>query len=576
MLKSSPEMLMKRREFIMSAAASAAAPALLISCQRRPKSCAEKDLIDQLVCQLDQAIPSLLQSQEQNSAHQWFGGIRDSWGIHSPGATSHFIRSLTCALLSPQSTFYGDPLLLQRLLDAAHYLLAAQHEDGTIDLRSTNFHSTPDTAFAMEWICAAYGLLQKADAPTYAKLLGALQDFMLNAGEALSVGGIHTPNHRWVVSMALARLNALFPNEKYVNRIDEWLAEHIDIDADGQFTEKSAAIYSPLVDRCLITMARLLGRAELYEPARRNLEMTIYYVHPNGEVVTEASKRQDKYKFGDVAPYYYPYRYMALLDDDGRFAAMADWIAETALARLTRNVVYFMETPELAMSLPARVELPTNYEKYFHHSSLARFRRGEVSATVLAKNKTLFSFRKGDAILQAVRCASAFFGKGQFEGQELTCEDGVYIMHQKLEGPYYQPFPKNDIPDDGDWEKMDREKRPQSEVQVMEARVRITESAGAFDLQFDVSGTDGVPVAVELAFRHGGRLSGVERVAGIKDAWFLKSGEGVYRYHGADIHFGPGAHAHSWTQLRGAEKKLDAMSVYITGFTPFKWTLNIA
>ena len=567
---------MKRREFIMSAAASAAAPALLVSCQRRPKSCAENDLIDQLVCQLDQAIPSLLQSQEQDSARQWFGGIRDSRGIHSPGATAHFIRSLTCALLSPQSTFYGDPLLLQRLLDAAHYLFAAQHEDGTIDLRSTNFHSTPDTAFAMEWMCAAFGLLQKADDQKYARLLESLEAFMLNAGEALSVGGIHTPNHRWVVSMALARLNSIFPNDKYVSRIDAWLAEHIDIDADGQFTEKSASIYSPLTDRCLITIARLLGRTKLYEPVRRNLDMTLYYIHPNGEVVTEASKRQDKYKFGDVSPYYYPYRHMALLDGDGRFAAMANWIAETSLPRLTRNLVYFMETPELARPLPPKAALPTNYAKLFSHSNLARFRRGEVSATLLAKNKTIFSFRNGDAILQALRCAGAFFGKGQFEGEELTGENGAYIMHQKLEGPYYQPFPKNEIPDDGDWEKMDREKRPKSEVQILETVIRVSEQAGAFDLEFDISGTDGVPVAVELAFRHGGRLSGVEKVADIKDAWFLKDGEGVYQHHGGKIRFGPGAYAHAWTQLRGAEKKLDAMSVYITGFTPFKWTLHIA
>ena len=33
---------------------------------------------------------------------------------------------------------------------------------------------------------------------------------------------------------------------------------------------------------------------------------------------------------------------------------------------------------------------------------------------------------------------------------------------------------------------------------------------------------------------------------------------------------------HTWTQVRGALPKWDGQSVYITGFTPFRMTLNIA
>jgi hypothetical protein len=49
----------------------------------------------------------------------------------------------------------------------------------------------------------------------FGELPQLLKKYLLNAGEALSVGGIHTPNHRWVVSGALAWINSFFPNPKY-------------------------------------------------------------------------------------------------------------------------------------------------------------------------------------------------------------------------------------------------------------------------------------------------------------------------------------------------------------------------
>jgi hypothetical protein len=120
-----------------------------------------------------------------------------------------------------------------------------------------------------------------------------------------------------------------------------------------------------------------------------------------------------------------------------------------------------------------------------------------------------------------------------------------------------------------------RAARARSEVQVQESVVTITETGGKFSLEISVGGTDHVPVSIELAFRAGGKLTGVEPLAGATDAFLLKSGTGRYTVGDDTIEFGPGRVEHTYTQVRGALPKWDGLSVYLTGLTPFKTTLTI-
>jgi hypothetical protein len=507
----------------------------------------------------------------------------NEYGIHTVGGAAGFLSSLTCAAFAPDSKYFKSTELVDPMRLAVRYLLAAQHDDGTVDLYSTNFHSPPDAAFILEVLSPTCVLLRASPVPALAAIATELGRFIVKGADGLVTGGIHTPNHRWVVCGALAWANSLFPNPRYVARVDQWLAETVDLDPDGQYTEKSTTVYSPIVDRALITVARLLQRPALLDPVRRNLEMTLYYVHPDGEVVTEASRRQDRYQRGSMARYYFSYRYLALHDGNGRFAAMARQIERTARPQLGGELSSFLTEPGLLRALPADAPLPTDYAKVFAYSNLARIRRGPASGTILAGNTTLFSFRRGSAALEAVRFASAFFGKGQFTGDTLEVRDGRYVLRQKLDGPYFQPLSKDQIAG-GEQVKMapngtlatdSRAARTRSNIQVFESVVEITETGGKFELAISITGTDDVPVAVELAFRHGGTLHGVEAVADVKDAFLLRSGTGRYVLGGDTIEFGPGRAEHTYTQVRGALPKWDGQSVYLTGFTPFQTTLRI-
>jgi hypothetical protein len=529
--------------------------------------------LNSLVLENDRVLGELLLSQERTAGHPWIGGLVDIHGIHLARGTAQFIGQATAALCSEESRFYGSRQLVESVELAILYLLRAQHTDGTIDLHTTNFHAPPAAAFAVEPLAAAVSLLRQTSPEVEGFPVEELETFLRRAGQALIVGGIHTPNHRWVVCAALAQLNSLFPDDRYIARIDEWLAEGIDIDADGQYTERSTSIYSATCDRMLITVARLLGRPGLFEPVRRNLEMTRFLVHPNGEVVTEISRRQDQYKAGSLRRYYLPYLYMALRDQNGDFAAMAGLIEEKFGVALSSELLHLLENPEYRMVPPPSLTLPDTYIRYFPASGLLRIREGSISASVFSDNSTFFGMHQGNAVLQGLRFASAFFGKGQFRGS-LTFEGRKCELVQNLRAPYYQPLPPGVIPY-GTWPQGNRMLREQTEVQELTSRVRVDFGERQFGCRIEIDGTERVPVSVELSFRKGGTLVGVEPIEDTPNAYCLTGDFGEYRIGSDRIRFGPGRTEHRWIQLRGAEPKLDGLSVYLTGFTPFEQTIQI-
>lgn len=558
---------MNRREFLSLLAAATGAAGGGI--QAAPES--GRDIYPESLKAAEKTVEESLARQQPD------GGLRDEYEIPQPGATAGFIRNLGAVYLAPESRFHRSADLRKRLELAAGRLLAVQHADGAIDLPTTNFGSPPDTGFVLEPVCVTARVLRERSFPETKRLESSLETFIRRAGGALVTGGIHTPNHRWVVVAALARCHQLFPDSRYVARIDQWLAEGIDLDEEGQFTERSTGVYNWVTGNALLTAGRILGRPALFEPVRKNLEAMLFFLHPNGEVATDISRRQDRFQRATTRPYYRACRFLSRHDSNGRFATLADTIEKEHSGRLGDELIYLLETPELRRDSTPRAPLPVDYEKFFPLSEFVHVRRGERSATILGRHPRFFSFRHGGAVVEAVRMATAFFGKGQFSAP-LARREGGYLLEQNLEGDYLQPLEPADRRSDGNWLAMPQARRARSNVFRLRARVQIRETRNGFQLEFDIAGTERVPLAVEIALRSGGRLAGdgLASVPGQANASFLREGFATYEREGRSVRLGPGCRGHGWTQLRGAEARLEGLALCLTDFTPVKRTLEIS
>jgi hypothetical protein len=538
----------------------------------------KKELIIELIRLNDNTIPNALNRQWTDRNSVYYGAVFSDDSVVSPIETSKLIQNLMCSYVSPESKYYRSNEILQRMVLAASGLLNLQHNDGTIDLISTNFHSTPDLGFTIYPLALAYSMMLKNNQLNYGEFPALLKKYLLNAGNALSVGGVHTPNHRWVISGALAWINSFFPDPKYKARTDQWLAEKIDIDPDGQYHERSTAVYTPVTNCSLIEMARKMGYENLYDDIRKNLDMTFYYVHSNGEIVTESSNRQDKYRISNMSGYYLAYNYMALRDKDSRYSGMVNYIeSNVPVQDLSYMLPYFLSDSTLLTRLPEPTPLPASYHKYFKHSDIARIREGNVDMSVLANNSTFFTYFKGQAALEAVRLSASFFGKGQFQSQKMEKEGDTYILSSTIYGPYYQPLSKEKIPAEGEaWGQVPRTEREQSEVQTLNTKIYITETGGKAKIKVLVDGPKNLPVTLELGFRMGGTLDNVNKKQGIDNAWLIKNREFATYIYGSDtIKIGPGISTHKWTQLRGALTKLPTESLYMTNYAPCEFTFTI-
>jgi len=516
---------------------------------------------------LDKAIDTYLDRQITDKAHRYFGTYASDEGLYYGSTPPSLIDGYLTALVIPQSRHYKSARVAERLQMAAQAFGNMQTKDGNWNLPITNFNSPPDTAFIMQGISVT---LMNARQYGFPDLERWLMPAVQRAGDGLVRGGIHTPNHRWVACSALAGLHKLYGEQKYARRIEQWLAEGIDQDEDGQYTERSTIGYNGVNNRALMLVADWMNRPELLEPVRKNLDASLYLLHADGEVVTEISRRQDLNQRGTLFNHWPPLAYLAWKDGNGQYATLARQFEPVYGA-----ASYLLRWPQFLTGLPASQPLPDNYEKQFPSIGLTRIRRGPKSISILRGTDRFLTYRHGGVVINAIRFASAFFGRGQFVAKTVTRTEGGYVMTQELEAAYYQPL---DPPRKITTETYDttRRERKRTEVCKLNYRVTVTETKDGCRLRIEANGTDEVPLSVELNLREGVAVNGAEKLAQPKDVWVTKTGGfAELSAGGAQVRIGPGLGEHRYVAVRGGRPPLDGPSLFVTGFTPFDHTIEL-
>ncbi|WP_327657063.1 hypothetical protein [Streptomyces sp. NBC_00483] len=498
---------------------------------------------------------------------------------------------------------------LQRALN----LRELQGKDGLFG--GDNLASPPDSSFTMNDVCLLTQLIdtvaRERQPSELADLRAVLTDIREAATPALLVGGVHTPNHRWELCAALARLHRLAPDPRIPERIDDWLAEGIDLQPDGMYSERSPLYAAHVTNPSLLAIADVLDRDELREPVRRNLAAFAALYDADGCLESVHSRRQDQRArfFGDR--FLMPYRALALRADEPEralFARMARTVqehgvdGETAADALTAVLI----DPALAEPLPSPSRPAERTESVFATSGLAQLHDGARTLTVygggdiattprigsgIATNPTFLRLRQGAAVLESVRLYVDFFSLGPFRAEGLErLGPGKYRLASDRSASFYQPLPPSARRADGAYPlgdegrfhaAMDFAARP-ADTHHLTVTAEVTATATGVRVDFDLDSTP-TTYALELAFRPGGTLTGTTVTAG-PDRCVIGGPEATYTV-GSDIlrvtHTAPACDREPSTDpgeqfgYLGASDTAPGVKAYITGTTPARFTLTV-
>jgi hypothetical protein len=501
-----------------------------------------------------------------------------------PRNTSSRLLEMVSAWLNPGSVFYQNPLVIQSGLRALAFLRSEQRPSGNIDLYDCNFDSAPDSGFLLWDLIPLSRLLEKNQDKAAAELGEETAALISSVLAGLLSGGFHTANHRWVISSALAAGFNITKNPAYLDRAKQYLAEGVDCNEDGEYSERSA-IYNAVNNQAMITLYEELHEEKYLEYVQRNLRMMLHFFETDGSLFTENSTRQDRGRKMFAGRYIYQYLYIGHYLKDEQAAETAACIAGDYLRNRRHpapDSLYALtlhpelKLPETEGSSAGTFRLP-DCHRYFKSSGLVRYRQDNFTYSLLEDNPKWLCFSAG-ALNGCCKISLGYFSYGNVKIDELeTLHDG-YRFSFRAEGHYLEPLDevKEEIIN---FRNEDHSVRRQQHPNRSALDIKIRHRKGGIDITFTGSECTGVSYCFEFVLP--AELPAVGEHFALRprpgDYVLLKDGS-LTLSNGTDalrINGGFASRDIFATCRNGVPRSADGFTVFMNGTVPFNRTVSI-
>ena len=518
-------------------------------------------------------------SQVKNPASLQYGGIKgDIWEAKP---TIYALASALAVYFHEDSCFYKSKELYQAVDLALDFIARTQREDGSFDYPSCNFKSAADTSFCFKRLIAAYRLLVKYGNPADEAITVLKEKYltiMHKALDAIREGGFHTPNHRWGIAAALLQGSNLFAAEKEFaaglkNRAEQYLAEGIDGDEDGEYAERSTGNYNAVVNNAMMAMYQETGDEAFLGYVERNLSMMLTYMDPDDTIFTQNSTRQDQGKLEYADKYFYQYLYMCSREHCPAFDGAAHKIIKDNMERgdLAPDCLHIVMNHDEMMGYHFKeYGFLEEYRKFFRHAGVLRVRKPSYTYTVL-NGKSAFLYFKSQGTMLCVKIGESCCDIRNFIPQTIEELPDGCRLEAEAESWYYLPFKEKQ--DTSDWWKMDQSKREKLISSRLKTTLEIREKEQGLELNLKAEGLDRLPLRLEICIPAGVSIEhpAFALEAGAGESMILKDGYLEIHDGLTTVEIGPGFGEHSFKgHYSGEEINSAGYTVYANGYTPLE------